>query len=209
MIKTLFKMKQLDILKKLVKETIDEMAGETAGAPSFGFYLTPDYKNQLDSIKSNPELAPLIYLKNGRLSSRVENVIGALEMLNAIGGDITTNEEGDIEGGIASLQQIATKAFGAGVEQQAVYMVIKNLLAAGIVGKSDKKYYRNPITDKLKSFEKSEKAPSTGLRGRPITTDKDLKMLGAQITLKFAKGNSDYTPEEVAYIKNLYKSLKK
>lgn len=202
-------MKQLDILRQLVKETIDEMAGETAGAPSFGFYLVPDYKDQLAAVQSNPELSPLIYLKNGRLSTRVENIIGALEMLNAIGGDISTNEEGDIESGIASLQQIATKAFGAGAEQQAAYMVIKNLLTTGIVGKSSQKYYRNPITDKLKSFEKPEKAPSTGLRGRPITTDKDLKMMGAGIALKFAKGNTDYTPEEVNYIKNLYKSLKK
>ena len=204
-------MKQLNILRKLIKETIDEMAGETAGAPVSGFYLTPDYKEQLAAAQQDPQLAPLLYTKGGqgRLSTTVENIIGALEALEAIGEDITTDEEGNIESGIASLQQIATKAFGAGTEQQAVFQPVKRLVNAGVVKQSTQKYARSPFSGKLKSFTKSEKPVATGIRGRKKEVDADVKTMGAGIISKFSRGNNDYTPEEVAYIKNLFKSLKK
>jgi hypothetical protein len=47
----------------------------------------------------------------------------------------------------------------------------------------------------------------TGTRGRPKVTNDELKMMGARIALKFAKGDSSYTPEEIEYIQNLYNSL--
>jgi hypothetical protein len=204
-------MKQLNILRKLIKETIDEMAGETAGAPVSGFYLTPNYKEKLAAAQQDPQLAPLIYTKGGqgRLSTTVENIIGALEALSAIGGDISTDEEGNIDSGIASLQQIATKAFGAGTEQQAVFQPVKRLVNAGVVEQSTQKYARSPFSGKLKSFTKSEKPIPTGIRGRKKEVDADIKMMGAGIINKFSRGNANYTPEEVAYIKDLFKSLKK
>jgi hypothetical protein len=154
---------------------------------------------------------PLIYTKGGqgRLSTTVENIIGALEALSAIGGDISTDEEGNIDSGIASLQQIATKAFGAGTEQQAVFQPVKRLVNAGVVEQSTQKYARSPFSGKLKSFTKSEKPIPTGIRGRKKEVDADIKMMGAGIINKFSRGNANYTPEEVAYIKDLFKSLKK
>jgi len=204
-------MKQLNILRKLIKETIDEMAGETAGAPVSGFYLTPDYKEKLAAAQQDPQLAPLIYTKGGqgRLSTTVENIIGALEALSAIGGDISTDEEGNIDSGIASLQQIATKAFGAGTEQQAVFQPVKRLVNAGVVEQSTQKYARSPFSGKLKSFTKPEKLASTGKQGRKKEVDDAIRAMGDGIVKKFSRGNTDYTPEEIAYIKDLFKSLKK
>ncbi len=204
-------MKQLNILRKLIKETIDEMAGETAGRPVNGLYLTPDYKEKIETAKQDPQLASLIYTKGGqgRLSSTIENVIGALEALDAIGGNISVDEEGDIESGIASLQQIATKAFGPKAEQQSVVQSIKNLGTIGAVKSSSNKYFRNPFSGKLKSFTKPEKSAPTGIRGRKKEVDATLKTVGDDVSRKFAKGNTDFTNEEIAYIKDLFKSLKK
>jgi hypothetical protein len=204
-------MKQLNILRKLIKETIDEMAGETAGRPVNGVYLTPDYKEKIEAARQDPQLAPLIYTKGGqgKLSSTIENVVGALEALNAIGGDISVNEEGDIESGIASLQQIATKASGPKAEQQTVVQSIKNLGIIGAVKLDSNKYFRNPFSGKLKSFTKPEKLASTGKQGRKKEVDDAIRAMGDGIVKKFSRGNTDYTPEEIAYIKDLFKSLKK
>jgi hypothetical protein len=52
------------------------------------------------------------------------------------------------------------------------------------------------------------KPASSGILGRPKISDDSKKMLGAKIAAKFAKGSADYTEEEIAYIKDLYNSIK-
>ena len=72
------------------------------------------------------------------------------------------------------------------------------LLAAGVienVGLTSTPAYMN-------------KPASSGILGRPKVSDDSKKMLGAKIAAKFARGAADYTEEEIAYIKDLYNSIK-
>ena len=72
------------------------------------------------------------------------------------------------------------------------------LLAAGVienVGLTSTPAYMN-------------KPASSGILGRPKVSDVDKKMLGAKVAAKFARGAADYTEDEIAYIKDLYNSMK-
>jgi hypothetical protein len=57
-------------------------------------------------------------------------------------------------------------------------------------------------------FSPAEKPASSGVMGRPKTIDDAKKMLGLGVTMKYAKGSMDFSPEEVEFIKTLYKSIK-
>jgi hypothetical protein len=56
-------------------------------------------------------------------------------------------------------------------------------------------------------FAPAEKAASSGIKGRPKTIDDTKKMLGLGITMKYAKGSMDFTPEEKEFIEMLYNSI--
>jgi hypothetical protein len=57
-------------------------------------------------------------------------------------------------------------------------------------------------------FTPAEKPATSGVMGRPKTIDDAKKMLGLGVTMKYAKGSMDFSPEEVEFIKTLYKSIK-
>ncbi len=165
-------MKQINILRKLIKETIDEIALDEMARIADVYTLADNWEEKYNSMKP---------------SSQTERVIRFM-----------TNPPMDEETGepiAATKTNIADEYFNS--NQPPANQTVNRLLDAGV------------LVIAGKEREKIEKTPSTGLRGRPVTTDKDLKMIGAQIALKFAKGNTDYSPEEVIYIKNLHKSLKK
>jgi hypothetical protein len=57
-------------------------------------------------------------------------------------------------------------------------------------------------------FTPAEKSATSGVMGRPKTIDDTKKMLGLGVTMKYSKGSMDFSPEEVEFIKTLYKSIK-
>jgi len=55
--------------------------------------------------------------------------------------------------------------------------------------------------------EKAEKPVSSGIKGRPAVFNKDILNTGASVIKKYAKGDTNYTEEELAFIKALYSSF--
>jgi hypothetical protein len=53
------------------------------------------------------------------------------------------------------------------------------------------------------------KSPSvgSGIKGRPAVFNRDILDQGASVIKKFAKGDTNYTPEEIDFIKSLYSSF--
>jgi hypothetical protein len=73
----------------------------------------------------------------------------------------------------------------------------KTLLQAGVIDQTGHKTPPKYLT----------KAPSSGILGRPKVSDDAKKMLGRNVAAKYAKGTTNFTEEEKAYITDLYNSI--
>jgi hypothetical protein len=82
-------------------------------------------------------------------------------------------------------------------EQQAINQLVNTLEAAGVVEKTG--LTKEPMA----------KSPSvgSGIKGRPAVFNRDILDQGASVIKKFAKGDTNYTPEEIDFIKSLYSSF--
>jgi hypothetical protein len=80
----------------------------------------------------------------------------------------------------------------ASVNQQ-----FKTLLQAGVIEQTGLASQPKYLT----------KAPSSGILGRPKISDDAKKMLGRTVAAKYAKGTTNFTEEEKAYIIDLYNSI--
>ena len=62
------------------------------------------------------------------------------------------------------------------------------------------------VTDTGLVSPKAEKSSvnAPGVKGRPKVTNDEIKMLGGGALRKFAKGETDFTPEEIDFITQLY-----
>jgi len=165
-------MKQLDLLKNLIRETLDEMAVDEMARISVGYKLTDNYEEALAKLPANVQA-----------STRTTRVINFLK---------------DNPG--APKTEISSGG-GFGGDQQAVNQIVNGLEMAGVVEKTGF------------TKDKAVKAPvGTGERGRPKVYDDEMRSkmtMGATLAKKFVKGDTNYTPEEAAYITDLYNSLNK
>ncbi len=93
----------------------------------------------------------------------------------------------------ATLKDIAVALYGR-EDTASVNQLVKGLKQAGI------------IADTGLVAPKAEKTPvnAPGVKGRPKVTNDEIKMLGGGALRKFAKGQSDFTPEEIDFITQLY-----
>jgi hypothetical protein len=160
-------MKQLDLLRKIVRETLEEKGLDEMARLATGYKLADNWEEAFASLPPNIQK-----------STRFLRVIDHLK---------------DNPG--AEMKDIALAQFGPNADTPAVNPQIRALLGVGVIEKTG---YTTP---------KAVKMEPTGTRGRPKVTNDELKMMGARIALKFAKGDSSYTPEEIEYIQNLYNSL--
>jgi hypothetical protein len=118
---------------------------------------------------------------NIKKSSRIERIINYLK-----GKDVAYMRDAAVD--------IYNNPDTASVNQQ-----FRTLMQAGVInqtGLASTPAYMN-------------KPESTGILGRPKISDDSKKMIGAKVAAKYARGAADFTDEEVAYIKDLYKSISK
>jgi hypothetical protein len=97
------------------------------------------------------------------------------------------------DSGSATLKDIAMALYNR-PDTASVNQLVKALKQAGIVA------------DTGLVSPKAEKSPinAPGIKGRPKVTNDEIKMLGGGALRKFAKGQTDFTPEEIDFITQLY-----
>ena len=165
-------MEQINLLRKLIRETIEEVALDEMARIADVYTLADNWEEKYKEMKP---------------SSQTDRVIKFM-----------TNPPIDEETGepvAATKTNIADEYFNS--NQPPANQTVNKLLDAGIL----------VIAGKEK--EKKEKAPSTGMRGRPKVSDDAKKLVGDKIVSKFSKGNVDFDDEEIAFIKDLYKAIGK
>ncbi len=114
--------------------------------------------------------------ENIRSSTRMQKIIAFLK-----------------DNGSATLKDVAMALYGR-PDTASVNQLVKALKQAGIIEDT------GLVTPKL------EKPPvnAPGVKGRPKVTNDEIKMLGGGALRKFAKGQTDFTPEEINFITQLY-----
>ncbi len=114
--------------------------------------------------------------ENVRSSTRMQKIIAFLK-----------------DNGSATLKDIAMALYGR-PDTASVNQLVKALKQAGI------------INDTGLIAPKAEKSAvnAPGVKGRPKVTNDEIKMLGGGALRKFAKGQTDFTPEEIDFITQLY-----
>jgi len=114
--------------------------------------------------------------ENIRASTRMQKIIAFLK-----------------DSGSATLKDIAMALYNR-PDTASVNQLVRALKQAGIVA------------DTGLVSPKAEKTPTNapGIKGRPKVTNDEIKMLGGGALRKFAKGETDFTPEEIDFITQLY-----
>jgi hypothetical protein len=114
--------------------------------------------------------------ENIRSSTRMQKIIAFLK-----------------DNGSATLKDVAMALYGR-PDTASVNQLVKALKQAGI------------IADTGLVAPKAEKSAvnAPGIKGRPKVTNDEIKMLGGGALRKFAKGQTDFTPEEIDFITQLY-----
>jgi hypothetical protein len=114
--------------------------------------------------------------ENIRSSTRMQKIIAFLK-----------------DNGSATLKDVAMALYNR-PDTASVNQLVKGLKQAGI------------IADTGLVAPKAEKSPvnAPGIKGRPKVTNDEIKMLGGGALRKFAKGETDFTPEEIDFITQLY-----
>lgn len=160
-------MKQISLLRSLIRETIDEMELDEMARISTGYKLTDNWQSLFSKLPDSIQR-----------STRYERIINYLK----------DNPEA------AKLQMAMDLGYR---EQQAINQLVNTLEAAGVVEKTG--LTREPMA----------KSPSvgSGIKGRPAVFNRDILDQGASVIKKFAKGDTNYTPEEIDFIKSLYSSF--
>ena len=160
-------MKQISLLRSLIRETIDEMELDEMARISTGYKLTDNWQSLFSKLPDSIQR-----------STRYERIINYLK----------DNPEA------AKLQMAMDLGYR---EQQAINQLVNTLEAAGVVEKTG--LTKEPMV----------KSPSvgSGIKGRPAVFNRDILDQGASVIKKFAKGDTNYTPEEIDFIKSLYSSF--
>jgi predicted ArsR family transcriptional regulator len=160
-------MKQISLLRSLIRETIDEMELDEMARISTGYKLTDNWQSLFSKLPDSIQR-----------STRYERIINYLK----------DNPEA------AKLQMAMDLGYR---EQQAINQLVNTLEAAGVVEKTG--LTKEPMA----------KSPSvgSGIKGRPAVFNRDILDQGASVIKKFAKGDTNYTPEEIDFIKSLYSSF--
>jgi hypothetical protein len=114
--------------------------------------------------------------ENIRSSTRMQKIIAFLK-----------------DNGSATLKDIAMALYGR-PDTASVNQLVKALKQAGIIADT------GLVAPKV---EKSA-VNAPGVKGRPKVTNDEIKMLGGGALRKFAKGQTDFTPEEIDFITQLY-----
>lgn len=114
--------------------------------------------------------------ENVRSSTRMQKIIAFLK-----------------DNGSGTLKDIAMALYGR-PDTASVNQLVKALKQAGI------------IEDTGLVSPKAEKPAvnAPGVKGRPKVTNDEIKLLGGGALRKFAKGQTDFTPEEIDFITQLY-----
>ena len=160
-------MKQISLLRSLIKEAIEEMELNEMARISTGYKLTDNWQARYASLPDSIQK-----------STRYERIVNYLK----------DNPE------TAKLQMAMDLGYR---EQQAINQLVNTLEAAGVVEKTG--LTKEPMA----------KSPSigSGIKGRPAVFNRDILDQGAAVIKKFAKGDTNYTPEEIEFIKSLYASF--
>ena len=114
--------------------------------------------------------------ENVRASTRMQKIIAFLK-----------------DSGSATLKDIAMALYNR-PDTASVNQLVKALKQAGIVADT------GLVAPKM--VKTTINAP--GVKGRPKVTNDEIKMLGGGALRKFAKGETDFTPEEIDFITQLY-----
>lgn len=160
-------MKQISLLRNLIREAIEEMELDEMARISTGYKLADDWQSRYASLPDSIQK-----------STRYERIVNYLK----------DNPE------TAKLQMAMDLGYR---EQQAINQLVNTLEAAGVVEKTG--LTKEPMA----------KSPSigSGIKGRPAVFNRDILDQGASVIKKFAKGDTNYTPEEIDFIKSLYSSF--
>ncbi len=94
-----------------------------------------------------------------------------------------------------SVRQITDMGWSKSTDTASVSPTIRALLAAGVIQSAG---LERP---------KAEKPVSSGIKGRPAKFDRDILDQGKEVLRKYAQGDTNYTEEEIAFIKALYSSF--
>jgi hypothetical protein len=114
--------------------------------------------------------------ENVRSSTRMQKIISFLK-----------------DNGSATLKDVAMALYGR-PDTASVNQLVKALKQAGIVTDT------GLVAPKM--VKTTINAP--GVKGRPKVSNDEIKMLGGGALRKFAKGETDFTPEEIDFITQLY-----
>jgi len=114
--------------------------------------------------------------ENIRSSTRMQKIIAFLK-----------------DNGSATLKDVAMALYGR-PDTASVNQLVKGLKQAGIIADT------GLVAPKM--VKTTINAP--GIKGRPKVTNDEIKMLGGGALRKFAKGETDFTPEEIDFITQLY-----
>jgi hypothetical protein len=200
-------MKQLNLLRQIIKETISEMDINEMARPPKGISLVDDWKEKLADLKSaemtSPEDAVLkskIYGKKGELMKTVNDITTAM------------SEKDGSSKGMMTKQNVANLTSPKGVGDTAgLAQTFKALTKFGILEPSSGYVQADDETGDITGdyeFKAKPKSENPGAKGRPRVVDPGVKSIGEKIAAKFAKGITDFTDEEKAYIMNLSKMAK-
>lgn len=200
-------MKQLNLLRQIIKETIEEMAIDEMAKPAKGIALVDGWKEKLADLATasleSPEDAILkakIYGKKGELLGPVRGIVKAM------------SEKDGSPKGMMTKQKVANLTSPTGVGDTAgLAQAFKALVKFGILEPSEGYVQADDETGEIVGdyeFKTKAKSENPGAKGRPRVVDAGVKSIGEKIAAKFAKGITDFTDEEKEYIMNLSKVAK-
>jgi hypothetical protein len=180
---------KLSELRQIIKEELEETLDISEMRPARGFKLNPNWENMIDvNSYLGKKIKDAVTKK-----SNTEDTIYTIE-------DFFGQAKGGTSGYMSVLTGISKIKKPDGTSE--IIDKFNGDDTKRILANTDVKFRKG------QQWSKQEKPESSGVMGRPKTIDDTKKMLGLGVTMKYAKGSMDFSPEEVEFIKTLYKSIK-